>query len=209
MQVACDSRLGKCGSITALFESRLGAGWGLKMNTKQLSILVVLLGLVLPSMTLSHPLKLSASLVEYDPHQETLRMECKVFIDDFDSSLFLSVLKGVDRNTLTSLDKKRAIEAYFEKFYSIKVNRKKVPLKIAATRVLQGHNVLIIYFEKNKLPMKKGDKIEVRNTMLFRDFGPAQMNRIAVRIPTFGIDDNHVATLYEHTFNYTLGAPKS
>ena len=88
---------------------------GLKNEYQATIDTVVLLGLVLPSMTLSHPLKLSASLVEYDPHQETLRMECKVFIDDFDSSLFLSVLKGVDRNTLTSLDKKRAIEAYFEK----------------------------------------------------------------------------------------------
>ena len=178
------------------------------MNPKILSTLFLFVSFLLPSITWSHPLKLSASLIEYDHQQETIRMECKVFIDDFDSSLFLSVLKGVDRSTLSNADKKRAIEKYFARFYSISVNRKKVPLKIEATRVLQGHNVFIIYFEKTKIPIKKGDTLEIRNTMFFRDFGPAQMNRIAVRIPVFNIDDGHVATLYDHTFNYTLGESK-
>ena len=85
------------------------------------------------------------------------------------------------------------------------MNGKHVPLKVEATKVLLGHNILIIYFEKTKLPMKKGDKLKISNTMLFRDFGVEQMNRIAVRIPSFGITHGHVATLYDHTFTYTLG----
>ncbi len=174
-------------------------------NPMRLAMLFFFVGFLWPSKTLSHPLKLSASLIEYDHAQETIRMECKVFIDDFDTSLFLSVLKGVARDKLSNADKRRAIEKYFKRDYKIEVNGKHVPLKVEATKVLLGHNILIIYFEKTKLPMKKGDKLKISNTMLFRDFGAEQMNRIAVRIPSFGITHGHVATLYDHTFTYTLG----
>ena len=55
--------------------------------------------LLAPLTSTSHPLKLSASLIEFDPEAKTLRMECKVFRDDFERSLD-SFLKGIDPNTI-------------------------------------------------------------------------------------------------------------
>ena len=170
-----------------------------------IALCLVLAGALLPSKALSHPLKLSASLIEYDPRQKTFRVECKVFADDFDHSLFTSVLRGVDRSKLTAADKKRAIEDYFESFYSIRVNDTNVALKLASTEMLRRHNVLVVRFKEVKLPIKRGDTLEIRNIMFFKDFGPAQTNRITVRIPSFEIDDGHVATMLEYAFTYTLG----
>ena len=178
------------------------------MSPSFVAVFLVLAGALLPSKALSHPLKLSASLVEYDPRQKTFRVECKVFADDFDHSLFTSVLKGVDRSKLTAADKKRAIEDYFESFYSVRVNDTSVPLKLASTEMLRRHNVLVVRFKETKLPIKRGDTLEIRSILFFKDFGPAQTNRITVRIPPFDIDDGHVATMLEYAFTYILGESK-
>jgi hypothetical protein len=156
----------------------------------------------------SHPLKASASLIEYDSVNKTIRMECKVFIDDFQRSLLNSVAKGIDPSTVKRKDRHRLIEAYFELFYAIEHNGKRVPLKLKALTPLSRQNVLVIQFAKVPLKIQVGDKLRIENTMFFRDFGAAQTNRIAVRIPPFNIRDGHVATIRNHIFSYTFGASK-
>ena len=74
--------------------------------------------------------------------------------------------------------------------------------------MLRSHNVLVIKFKETSLSIKRGDRLDIRNILFFKDFGPAQTNRITVRIPRFGIDEGHVATMLENTFTYTLGEGK-
>ena len=169
---------------------------------------LVSLVVLVPSVALSHPLKASASLVEYDPISKTIRMECKVFIDDFQRSLLNSVAKGIDPSKVKRKDRHRLIEAYFDVFYTIEHNGKRVPLKLKAVTPLSRQNVLVIQFARVPLRIKKGDKLVIQNSMFFRDFGAAQTNRIAVRIPTFNIRDGHVGTIRNHVFSYTLGEVK-
>ena len=91
---------------------------------------------------MAHPLKLSASLIQYDPATETLHMVCKVFIDDFERSLFSSVLRNADGSALDTQDKAKVIEAYFGEFYRIKISGKIVDLKLASTAIKDKENVL-------------------------------------------------------------------
>ena len=75
------------------------------MKLKITNILLLSLALLFPLISAAHPLKLSASLIEYDPKDKTIRLECKVFLDDFD-------LEG-------SLTFTRQLNRYF---YGLKVN---------------------------------------------------------------------------------------
>ena len=168
-------------------------------------LLLLLVGPVVSTTALAHPLKLSASLVEYDSSKKKLRMQCKVFIDDFELSLYRTVLKGVDLSALNAKDKTTAVQDYFERFYTIRVNGEQVPLKVTSIRPLLKQNVLVIKFSSGKVPLKKGDEFRIRNAIFFRDFGPAQTNRVVVRMPAFGVDDWHAANVFEPTLNFTLG----
>ena len=174
------------------------------MFQRKAAIFVFLSLLIGPQNSLSHPLKLTASLVEYDPETKSLRMECKVFRDDFERSLNKSMLKGIDPSTIKKEDRKKLVESFFENFYTINYNGQKLPLKLESSKHLVGHNVIVMRFAANKLKLRKGDNLTITNTLFFQDFGYAQSNRITVRIPPFSIDDNYVATFAEYQFPITL-----
>ena len=175
---------------------------------KLLAIIICAIAILGPKVTMSHPLKLSASLIEYDHKDKTVRMECKVFMDDFELSLSRSVLKGSDPATLEVEKKPRIIEEYFKNFYHITINGKRVPLNYKSATPLYSQKVLIIEFAKVHVPLKEGDSLHIKNSIFFQDFGSAQTNRTIVRIPSFDIDKGHLATIDNHTFAHTLGAPK-
>jgi len=179
-----------------------------KLVSKKSALVFFCLGLLCPSLVSGHPLKLSASLIDYDPKAKTIRVECKVFVDDFELSVERSVLKGVDTSKIKKEDKPGIIEDYFKRFYTITLNGKVLPLKLKVATPLPQHNVLVIEFVEIPLVLKEGDKFEIRNAMFFQDFGPLQTNRILVRIPPFGIDEGHVATMYGSKFSYNLGDTK-
>ena len=197
------------GDVTTIgnTESRLLFG-GIVLRLKVLALLLLAAGVFTPSNAFGHPLKASASLIEYDTVSKTIRLECKVFIDDFQRSLLNSVAKGIDPSKVSRKDRHRLIEAYFNVFYSIKHNGTPVRLKFKAVRPLSRQNVLIIQFKRVPLNLKDGDELVVQNTIFFRDFGAAQSNRILVRIPLFGIEDGRVATIRDHFFRYTMGKLK-
>jgi hypothetical protein len=174
------------------------------MKFKLGAALVFFSFLLLPGIAMGHPLKLSASLIEYNPDTKSLRMECKVFRDDFERSLHRTVLKGINPATIKQDEKSKIIDSFFKNFYTIALNGKVLPLKLEASKHLTGHNVLVLRFAANKLKLRKGDKLKITNTLFFQDFGYAQSNRIAVRIPPFSIDDHHVATFANFEFLFTL-----
>lgn len=159
--------------------------------------------LLAPLTSLSHPLKLSASLIEFDPEAKTLRMECKVFRDDFERSLD-SVLKGIDPNTIKKEEKAKIIETYFNQHYVITFNKKVLPLKLESSKYLRDFNVLVFRFEPHSMMIKEGDTLTIKNTLLFAEFGYAQTNRVAVRIPPFSIKDGHVTTIADYEITYSF-----
>ena len=137
----------------------------------------------------SHPIKLTSSLIEINPKTNVLKMECRVFIDDFTFSINNIFTKNFNASNLSKEDKK-GIEDYFERYYKISVNDKIYPLTYTSSEVFEKHNVLSIKFSKEVPIIKKGDQICIKNTMLFEDFGFLQSNRITVRIPPF-ISENY------------------
>ena len=125
------------------------------MKLKITNILLLSLALLFPLISAAHPLKLSASLIEYDPKDKTIRLECKVFLDDFERSLSQSVLKGVDVSTVKRQERPKIIEAYFNEFYRITFNGKKLPLEYASIIPLKEHNVLIIKFKRTPFQSRR------------------------------------------------------
>lgn len=141
-----------------------------------------------------HPIKLTASLIEYDTNTANLKSECKVFIDDFEKSINKKLIKNINLSNLTQEDK-TGIEDYFEMHFNITYNGKILPLKYKGLEVLKEYNVVTIKFIENKLKIKKGDKILIENTLFFEEFGYIQSNRITVRIPPFITEENHEAII--------------
>lgn len=150
-----------------------------------------------------HPIKLTASLIEYDEKTNALRMECKVFIDDFEKSINKTLAKNITVTALSHEDKK-GIENYFEKYYNITHNGNKLPLKYKVSEVMKEYNVLTIKFSEKIIKLKKGDKVLIENTLFFEEFGYMQSNRITIRIPPFITEDNHEAVLNDYSINKTL-----
>ena len=159
--------------------------------------------LLAPLTSIGHPLKLSASLIEFDPEGKTLRMECKVFRDDFERSLD-SVLKGIDPNTIKKDEKAKIIETYFNQHYVITYNNKVLPLQLETSKYLRDFNVLVFRFKPHAMTIKEGDTLKIKNTLLFAEFGYAQTNRVAVRIPPFSIKDGHVTTIADYEITYSF-----
>ena len=141
-----------------------------------------------------HPIKLTASLIEYDTNTANLKSECKVFIDDFEKSINKKLVKNINLSNLTQEDK-TGIEDYFEMHFNITYNGKILPIKFKGIEVLKEYNVVTIKFIENKLKIKKGDKILIENTLFFEEFGYIQSNRITVRIPPFIPEENHEAII--------------
>ncbi len=172
------------------------------MKTKFYKTLL-LLGVVIFATSFKHPIKLTASLIEYDLNSTSLKTECKIFIDDFEKSINKTLTKNINLSDLTK-ENKTGIENYFEKHFNITVNGKILPLKFKASEVLKEYNVITIKFVDNKLKIKKGDKLLIENTLFFEEFGYLQSNRITVRIPPFIAEDNHEAVVNNYAIPYNF-----
>ena len=175
--------------------------------TRHLAVLSFLVSVCLPTTASSHPLKLSASLIDYDPGQQGIRVQCKVFMDDFQLSLLNSVLKGRDPRKVKKQERPALIEKYFEQFFSIEHNGRRLLWKVDSLTPLYRENVLVIRFKRMKARLSKGDSLSIKNAIFFRDFYD-QTNRTVVRIPSFGIEDAHAATIKNYSYVYELGRAK-
>lgn len=150
-----------------------------------------------------HPIKLTASLIDYDHGAGKISIECKVFIDDFEQSINKMLSKDINVSNLTKADK-AGIEAYFKPLYVITINGKKVPLKYKSSEVNTTYNVLVIKFAKQSVSIKKGDKLSVKNMLFFKEFKYAQTNRVTLHMAPFISESNHVCSVSNHSFKHTL-----
>ncbi|RNC86249.1 MAG: hypothetical protein ED556_08090 [Winogradskyella sp.] len=130
----------------------------------------------------SHPLKLTASEIKYDEKTKSIRVDCRVFIDDFAPVINKTLFDRLENSNITE-DDKLAIQNYFAFNYRISINGKVLPFKIKDYKVQS--NVMNIEFAKNYITLKKGDKLYIENNLLFEVFGPMQTNWVTLRIPPF------------------------
>ncbi|CAL2060905.1 DUF6702 family protein [Tenacibaculum sp. 190524A05c] len=161
---------------------------------------IAFLFLVVLSLTsFTHPLKATSSLIAFNADSKTIKVECKVFVDDFLTSLG----RDMNVNRLTKKDKS-VIEKYFDKNYIIKVNGKKNPLKFDSSEYSESFNLLTITFQESNLNLKKGDKLLVTNTLLFDEFGFLQSNRMELRFPPFFKEAYFESTKVKDSFIHTF-----
>lgn len=157
--------------------------------------LIITLGVI----SSKHPIKLTATLIEYKPESKMLRVECKVFIDDFENSINKLLAKDINVNNLSKEDKE-GIEEYFGQNYKITINDAIFPLKYMESEVIKEANVFSIKFEPKIIQINKGDRLFVANTLFFTEFGYKQSNRITFRIPPYITEENFESTLKNYKF---------
>ncbi|MCU0437403.1 MAG: hypothetical protein MUC49_05765 [Raineya sp.] len=152
---------------------------------------------------LSHPIKLTASLLEYKQTTGELSYECKVFIDDFESSINKSLSKKINTQKPTQEDI-AGINRHFGKHVKIWINGKEISLTYKSSEIVKSANVCIIRFKEVPVRLKKGDKIQISNSLFFEEFEYAQTNLILVKIPPFVKEENYDLSLDNRTVNFSL-----
>ena len=155
------------------------------------------------SFTTFHPIKLTASLIEYTPESKRLKMMCRVFIDDFENSLNAKLTKDINIYEPSPKDE-QIIENYFKKNYSIYINGQKYPIRYQGSVVSEANNIVTIAFAEHVMPIRKGDEICIENTLLFEEFGFLQSNVITLNIPPLKVDENFEARHDDYTIAIQL-----
>lgn len=164
-------------------------------------ISVILFSLLLTSSSFKHPIKLTSSQIKYDSKAKTIGMECNVFLDDFAPAISPTLFENVTTSNVTEKDKKQ-IEEYFIAKYKIKINGKTLPLKFEEFNY--KNNVMRITFSKNKIALKKGDRLYIENELLFEHFFELQSNWITIRIPPFLSNYNFESKFDNYAYSKTL-----
>ncbi|MCJ8275492.1 MAG: hypothetical protein HRT44_01065 [Bdellovibrionales bacterium] len=174
------------------------------LKAKVVISLFVLSAIFWPSLGLSHPLKLSSTLIKHDPAKGVVVIECKVFADDFSKSIYRS-LQGSDISKLSADDKRKTINNYLNRYLRITFNGKPFLIKFKGSKYIRSQNVLVLMFEENKLAVQEGDQIIIQNRLFFDDFGPAQKNHIFVQFPKYKTERRNITTINNDTLIIKLG----
>ena len=142
--------------------------------------ILLTLGIVLflTSFTVTHPLKLTTSLIEYNHEKNTLHMECRVFMDDF----LLSIGKSVNLSD-PSKDEQKLLEDHFARNYVIMLNDQVYPFQLNYWEVMEEQNVYIMKFKIDTFSLKKGDQLCIKNQLFFKEFDFLQSNKVTLKIP--------------------------
>lgn len=151
----------------------------------------------------SHPIKLTSSLLEYQASTGVLSYECKVFIDDFENSINKTLSKKIAIHKPTQEDI-AGMNKHFGSHVKILINGKPLPMVYKSSEVIKSANVYIIRFKDFPIKLKKGDKIQISNSLFFEEFEYAQTNFVLVRIPPFVKEENYDLSLDNRTVNFTL-----
>ncbi|MFO0356447.1 MAG: DUF6702 family protein [Sphingobacteriaceae bacterium] len=163
----------------------------------------VILSIFFLSTAFKHPVKLTASLIEYNETKKNLHIETKLFIDDFLASFKKSKGLTIDIRNISKTDKDK-INEYFNDDFKISLNKKDFMLNYNSLEIMEQYNVAVFKFDYKVSEINKGNILEVSNTLFFKDFGYIQSNRCTVRIPPFIEEDN-----YEFTLNGDSGFKKT
>ena len=97
-----------------------------------------------------HPIKLKASLIEYDEESNNLKIECKVFSDDFENTINRKLTKNIDFYQLTQEDR-LIIEEYFKTNYKVSINTNKLDLQLLGAEFQEAYNIVILKFMTTKI----------------------------------------------------------
>lgn len=128
-------------------------------------------------------------------------MECKVFIDDFAPAIGPNLENRINDKSLTKDDLLR-IENYFRTNYKIFIDGKKLLLTIDKYKV--ANNVMTLSFSSTYITLKKGDKLNIENELLFEKFPDLQSNWMTIQIPPFLPNYNFESKFDNYLYSFTF-----
>lgn len=128
-------------------------------------------------------------------------MECKVFIDDFAPAIGPNLENRINDKSLTKDDLLR-IENYFMTNYKIFIDGKKLLLTIDKYKV--ANNVMTLSFSSTYITLKKGDKLNIENELLFEKFPDLQSNWMTIQIPPFLPNYNFESKFDNYLYSFTF-----
>lgn len=168
---------------------------------KLLLIIFFVFNTLLTPSTYTHPIKLTSSEIKYDAKAKSVRVECKVFIDDFAPAISATLLTIINQSDLRKEDLTK-IENYFYDKYKIMINGKPLPWKIKSYYV--DNNVLTLVFVNNNINIQEGDDLKIENALLFESFGDIQSNWMTIRFPpyirNYNFESKMENPIYSHIF---------
>lgn len=153
------------------------------------NIIVILSALLFSFKESKHPLKLSATLIEYNQQKGVFSVETKFFCDDFALSIDKIRKTPIDLLKLSKEDL-ASISAYYNKDFELKINGKTVILEVEKTELLKDYNVIVLKFKQAKSSLKIKDNLFIKNTLMVKDFNFAQINRVTLRVPPYINQEN-------------------
>lgn len=163
--------------------------------------IIILLNIPLTMYSSNHPIKLTSSEIKYIPKTKNIRIECKVFIDDFAPVISSTLLTSISEKNLTKEDTRR-IENYFLEKFKIILNDKPLPWSIDSYNI--EHNILTLVYCNYGVELNKNDNIKIENTMLFEAFGEIQSNWMTISFPPYFNNDNFESKIDDPIYSNTL-----
>ena len=168
----------------------------------RLQIILLLLMTVFVFSSSDHPIKLTSSIIKYNKKAKALKMECKVFIDDFAPAINPSLEKHILEEKVTK-DDISGIENYFIANYKIYINDQKLALKFLDYKAKKNVMTLSFSIDNYNTP-KKGDRLKVVNELLFEKFPDIQSNWVTIQIPPFVKNYNFESNFENYSFTRTF-----
>lgn len=162
---------------------------------------IIILSSLFILFSFSHPIKLTSSIIKYDSETKVISMECKVFIDDFAPAIGPNLENRINSKSLTKDDLLR-IENYFITNYKIFIDGNKLPLAIDKYKV--ANNVMTLSFYSTFITLKKGNKLNIENELLFEKFPDLQSNWMTIQIPPFLPNYNFESKFENYLYSYTF-----
>ena len=162
---------------------------------------IIILSSLFILFSFSHPIKLTSSIIKYNSETKVISMECKVFIDDFAPAIGPNLENRINDKSLTKDDLLR-IENYFMTNYKIFIDGKKLLLTIDKYKV--ANNVMTLSFSSTYITLKKGDKLNIENELLFEKFPDLQSNWMTIQIPPFLPNFNFESKFDNYLYSFTF-----
>lgn len=162
---------------------------------------IIILSSLFILFSFSHPIKLTSSIIKYNAETKVISMECKVFIDDFAPAIGPNLENRINNEILTKDDLLR-IENYFSTNYRIFIDGNKLSLAIDKYKV--ANNVMTLSFSSTYIILKKGDKLNIENELLFEKFPDLQSNWMTIQIPPFLPNYNFESKFENYLYSFTF-----
>ena len=162
---------------------------------------IIILSSLFILFSFSHPIKLTSSIIKYNSETKVISMECKVFIDDFAPAIGPNLENRINDKSLTK-DDLLGIENYFRTNYKIFIDGKKLLLTVDKYKV--ANNVMTLSFSSTYITLKKGDKLNIENELLFEKFPDLQSNWMTIQIPPFLPNYNFESKFDNYLYSFTF-----